>query len=111
MNQPFKTVAKEFKVFDNETVDIIVPYGRGKELIKQLNCLESHGKIWELQQMIKEAKTFTISVYKPQIKKLLEYGWLDELFEGGIMILKEEMYSEKCGLEPIVQQSVESYIF
>lgn len=111
MNQPFKTVAKEFKVFDNETVDIIVPYGRGKELIKQLKNLERNRMIWELQQMIKEAKAFTISVYQPQLRKLLEYGWLDELFEGGILILKEEMYSEKCGLEQIVQQSVESYIF
>ena len=112
MNQPFKTVAKEFKVFDSETVDIIVPYNKSMELIRKLENLEYHRKeMWELQQIIKEAKPYTISVYQYQLRKLLECGWIEELFEGRILILKEEMYSEKCGLEPITEQSVESYIF
>lgn len=112
MNQPFKTVAKEFKVFDNETVDVIVPYDDGRDIIKRLEGLEVYGEeVWKLQLIIKEAKPYTISIYQHQLKKLSEYGWLKELFGGKLLALKEEMYSEKCGLETITQQSVENYIF
>lgn len=112
LKQPFKTVARKFKVFDNETVDVIVPYNNGIDIIQRLRNLEDYKEeIWELKEIIREAKPYTINVYNHQIKKLSEYGWLEEFFDGKIFALNEEMYSEKYGLKQIVQQSVENYFF
>ena len=112
MNQPFKSIAKEFKVFDNETVDVIVPYGNGKDIVRRLESLDADGMdMCELQQIIKESKLYTISLYQYQVEKLSYDGWLEELFGGKILILHTKIYSEKCGLESIMEQSVENYIF
>ncbi|MBQ6994320.1 MAG: CRISPR-associated helicase Cas3' [Lachnospiraceae bacterium] len=112
MTQPFKTVASKFKVFDDETVDVIVPYGNGIDIIQRLQSIDNYREeIGELKEIIKAAKPYTISVYNHQLKKLSEYGWLEEFFEGKILVLSEEMYSEKYGLKQMVQQSVENYIF
>ncbi len=112
LRQPFKTVAKEFKVFDNDTVDIIVPYEEGKQIIEKIREMPKQWvDIADLQMIMKKAKKYTISVYQWEIKKLLENGLLEEFFDKKILALEEKMYSYDYGMDVILEQEVENYIF
>ncbi len=112
LRQPFKTVAKEFKVFDNETVDIIVPYKEGKQMIDKIREMPKQWiDIADLKAVMKEAKQYTISVYQWQINKLSEYGLLEEFFDGKVLALEEKMYSYDYGMDIISEQDVGNYIF
>lgn len=112
LRQPFKTVAKEFKVFDNDTVDIIVPYREGKQLIDKIREMQKQWvDIEDLQMIMKKSKQYTISVYQWEINKLSKNGLLEEFFDKKILALEEKMYSYDYGMDVILEQEVENYIF
>ena len=112
LRQPFKTVAKEFKVFDNNTIDIIVPYEEGKQIIEKIREMQTKWiDIAELQMIMKKAKQYTISVYQWEINKLSENGLLEEFFDKKILALEEKMYSYDYGMDIISEQEVINYIF
>lgn len=113
LHQPFKTVGKKFQVFDQQTFDVLVPYGEGKALIKHLNDMkqtEFDKLLPVLKQIMQQAKRYTISIYQWQKEKLWEEGLLANLFEDRLLILDEKAYDKKYGLNLRTEQSVENYI-
>ncbi len=94
LNQAFRTAGDCFTVFDSDTRDVVVPFGEGKALIEELAgqfCLN----VGFLQQWIKEAKPYTVSLYAYQFQKL--GGVLAEY--SGILVIPPEYYDEKYGLQ------------
>ncbi len=93
INQAFKTAGTHFRVFAEDTVDVVVPYGDGAEEIKRLRR--------DSQYLFKHSarlKPYTISLYAHQRKALDEQGALSTA-PGGVLVLEPSWYDETLGLQ------------
>lgn len=98
-HQPFKTIGKEFKVFENNTIDVLVPYKEGMQIIQQIrNMQNGYIHLEKLEQLIQLAKKYTISIFQYQKEKLDEESMLEYVLDGRIMVLNQLAYDECCGL-------------
>ena len=97
MHQALKTAGGLFTVFDESSIDIIVPYDRGKEIIQKIFAVGD--KDYEkLKAILKEAKLYTVSLFKYQKIKLEEQGALIFVPSAGVYILLDGYYDELTGL-------------
>lgn len=91
LTQAFATAGSLFKVIDEDTIDVIVPYGESEDLISILESKEV--RIEDIQRLLKKLQPYTISVYRNAIDKIpCEY-----LKSYGIFILKGG-YNDEIGL-------------
>lgn len=97
MHQALKTAGGLFTVFDESSIDIIVPYDRGTEIIQDVFAVgdKDYGK---LKSILKEAKLYTVSLFKYQKIKLEEQGALIFVPSAGVYILQDGYYDELTGL-------------
>lgn len=97
MHQALKTAGGLFTVFDESSIDIIVPYDRGTEIIQDVFAVGD--KDYEkLKSILKEAKLYTVSLFKYQKIKLEEQGALIFVPSAGVYILQDGYYDELTGL-------------
>lgn len=97
MYQALKTAGGLFTVFDESSIDIIVPYDRGTEIIQKIFAVGD--KDYEkLKSILKEAKLYTVSLFKYQKIKLEEQGALIFVPSAGVYILQDGYYDELTGL-------------
>lgn len=97
MHQALKTAGGLFTVFDESSIDIIVPYNRGIEIIQEV--FDVGDKDYEkLKALLKEAKLYTVSLFKYQKIKLEEQGALIFVPNVGVYILQDGYYDELTGL-------------
>lgn len=97
MHQALKTAGGLFTVFDESSIDIIVPYDRGTEIIQEV--FAAGDKDYEkLKTVLKEAKLYTVSLFKYQKIKLEEQGALIFAANAGVYILQDGYYDELTGL-------------
>ena len=97
MHQALKTAGGLFTVFDESSIDIIVPYNRGIEIIQEVFAVGD--KDYEkLKSILKEAKLYTVSLFKYQKIKLEEQGALIFVPSAGVYILQDGYYDELTGL-------------
>lgn len=95
MKQAFKTAGSYFQVIEQNTTGIIVPYGKGKALIMQIN---GECSLQELKYYLKEAQQYSVNLFQHEIKKFDELGGIARLKEGTILALKEGYYKEDIGV-------------
>lgn len=97
MHQALKTAGGLFTVFDESSIDIIVPYDRGTEIIQKIFAVgdKDYGK---LKAVLNEAKLYTVSLFKYQKIKLEEQGALIFVPSAGVYILQDGYYDELTGL-------------
>ena len=88
---PFLHIGKFFKVFDDEGIDVLVSYKKGKELINQFRhvYLEDFNRIRELTELARE---YTVKIYEYQFDKLYKNGMIEELLNGHLYALSDEAY-------------------
>lgn len=100
LNQAFKLAGSRFKVFDNATRDIIVPYGEGGKLITELLGQECPDPAF-LADWERRARSYSVSVYEWQLTALgnavTEYA--------GVAILASGHYDENTGLNVRLTQN------
>lgn len=98
-----KKAGRLFEVFDNNTYDVIVPFGdEGRAIIAEL-CSEAlrekagyqPGILYEL---IRKARPYTVSLYKYQYDQLEKAGCLLTDVTGSVCILAEGMYDDHTGV-------------
>ena len=108
--QPFKTAGQNFKVFDEDTVDVLVPYKEGADLIKKLRCLPESGFYSaEVKKLIHQTKQYSISIYNWQKQLLEKAGLLTTILEARVYILDEKAYDDELGLILMEEQPVENF--
>lgn len=97
MHQALKTAGGLFTVFDEFSIDIIVPYNRGIEIIQEVFAVgdKDYGK---LKAVLNEAKLYTVSLFKYQKIKLEKQGALIFVPSAGVYILQDGYYDELTGL-------------
>ena len=100
LGTPFDEIGRAFRVIDNATFDIIVPYGSYKDKVKQLQqALESDRfNLRRIHGLVNDLKLCVVSVYDNQLKILQSSGVLYSYSDAGVYILDESAYSEETGL-------------
>ncbi|WP_048600973.1 CRISPR-associated helicase/endonuclease Cas3 [Rubeoparvulum massiliense] len=91
----YKTAAENFRVIDNITISVIVPYKEGKNIIAELN---SNRTIEDMTLLLKQAQQYTINLYAYEKDQLEKNGGLVSYLDGKIFMLKEGAYNEEFGL-------------
>ncbi len=93
--QAFRQAGALFQVFEENTADVIVPYGEGRELILELCGGRAERDISYMQSLLEKAKPYTVALYQYQIDRLeAEHGLLP--LPGGALGL-DGHYSEETG--------------
>ena len=67
MNQAYKTAGRAYRVIDNETFGVIVPYKKGAEIIAAIQEISDAG---DIRSYIRQAQRYTVNVRGNQMKKL-----------------------------------------
>lgn len=106
LNQSFKTAGKLFKVFDDNTTVIIVPYNKeAEEIIADLYSEKAKYDYFYLKECIEKAKPYTVQIFEYQKQKLQDYGMLTPVMEQHCMVLDKQCYNQETGL------MIENFIF
>lgn len=102
MNFPFASVAKDFKLIDENTRPVVIPYDeKAKGMIEKLKAGE------RTRELLRGIQPYTVNVYPQNFKMLKNGGWLDLLDdeldekrdEGLAVLTNMEKYSDKTGLD------------
>lgn len=99
LGQKFKTAGNCFRVFDDNTMELIVTYGDGNKVITELGSERAKYDISYAADRIKEAVGYTVSCYKYQIEFLEKTGAISYKDDFGVYILVDSSYyDENLGL-------------
>lgn len=101
MTQAFRTAGSLFQVFDNDTLDLVVPYKEGKTLIEELMASQNPEPHF-LSAWLKRVRPYTVSVYEHQLRPLAPAITQ----HGGIAILDPSFYNVDTGLSTEPQKHV-----
>lgn len=98
LGQSFKTAGEEFKVFEDHTSDVIVPWGeKGAGLISELCSERAKHDLAYRKQLIQNAARFSISLYEYELKILQQKGGIHQCCEDSVIALRPEFYLEDIG--------------
>lgn len=111
LRQPFKTAGKNFRVFAQDTTDILVPYGDGAQIAGQLESMQDEWfDFGKFKEIMGQAKKYTISIYEWQKENLYQAGLLSAVLDGRALVLDEKAYDECFGLTVVNEQPVDHFI-
>jgi len=92
---PFATIAKEFRLIEQNTKTVIVPRDKeGETLASRLRYGERN------KALLRAIQQYSVSLYENDIRNLRELGALEELDDGAMYILTSPKvyYSEVYGI-------------
>lgn len=93
----YRTAAEHFRVIDNLTTSVIVPYRHeGKEIIVELNGERS---IADLTRLLRRAQQYTINLFDHELQLLSRNGGLESCLDGKVLVLRQGAYNEEFGLD------------
>ncbi len=78
MNQAYKTAGRAYRVIDDHSFGVIVPYGKGAELIESIQAASDAA---EVKAYIRQAQRYTVNVRESQLKK----------FDGLIQLVSDKI--------------------
>lgn len=103
--QSFTSAAKQFHAIESYTQGVIVPYGKGTEIIIEL-C--SDPDLPKFYQELKKAQRFSVNLFTHEFDNLSRQNAIRETKEGsGVFYLDERFYSKQFGLSLSVVEEME----
>ena len=93
--QSFKSAGRVFQAIDAPTKALIVPYGKGKELITAL-C-ENHGKK-EFYKYLSQAQRFSVNLFPNMWEALDKKQAIHQIADTGYYYLSERYYLDEYGV-------------
>lgn len=105
--QSFRTAGMAFRVIDQNTKSVLVPYGKGKKLIEKLTGRHT---LREELALLKEAQQYSVNLYEYAFEELAKKGALVSVGETGVVVLKDEYYDALAGVI-IIPQEMEELIY
>lgn len=81
-NCPFRTVAENFHLIDQNTRTVYVPFGGGAALIERLKAGECSKKLY------RKLGRYAVSVYEPHFQKLYAAGCAADRAERSLCWMK-----------------------
>ena len=102
LNQAFKRAGALFRVFDEETEDVLTPYGGGADCIADLQSCRAGDPCYR-QACLDRAKVYTVSLFRYQTDLLERQGGLYSVCDGSVLVLRPDFYDEETGvrLKPV----------
>jgi CRISPR-associated endonuclease/helicase Cas3 len=97
LNQAFQEAGALFQVYDDESQDVIVPYGDGAQCIADLCSERARYEPAYLRSCLERAKPYTVSVFNYEKEKLMPNG-LHTVCDDKILVLDPKYYDEAVGL-------------
>ena len=94
--QAFRTAGRSFAAIDGAHDSLLVPYGKGRELIEALSCTDD---LREVRHLARAAQRYTVSVFPQQLEKFKQYHCLRELPIADCYALDEAYYDEQLGMQ------------
>ncbi len=97
-DMPFRTVAEKFRLIDQNTYTVYIPYGDGAELIERLRDGECSRSLY------RELGQYAVSVYEQHFQLLYKAGALltarevPALDSGSAILTDMTLYSRSMGL-------------
>lgn len=101
LKQAFHLAGRLFQVYDDASLDVIVPYGEeGREVIENLGSEQARRDLEYRKKCIARAKPYTISLYEYQWKQLEQnHGLLPVGDENdSVCMLSDDFYDDELGL-------------
>ncbi len=95
LRQAFAEAGEKFHVIEDNTAAVLVPFGKGKEYILQLNGQCSPEETVKLARL---AQRYTVQIYQNDWRKLQQKGALYQLKCGNIWALHDEYYDSELGV-------------
>lgn len=92
----YGTAAKYFRVIDQPTIPVLVPYKEGKEMIAELN---GNGSLEKMSTLLRRAQQYTVNLYDYEKQLLIQQEGLTAFFDGRILALKEGAYHQEYGVD------------
>lgn len=92
----YQTAAEHFRVIDQSTTGVIVPYGEGKEVVATLNSAEH---IEDLTKLLRNAQQYTVNLFPHEFEELNKQNALVSHMDGLFFELKESWYSTEYGVD------------
>ena len=89
---PFRTIAEEFHLIEQDTRTIYIPMGDGETLVERLRQGERS------RQLFRELGQHGVSVYAQHFQKLDKNGVLELLEDGSAVLTDLSLYSDNTGL-------------
>jgi len=95
-SQAFASCGSQFAVIDQDTVSVLVPYGRGREIIQEL-ATASH--LPATAKLLKEAQQYSVNLFKNEVQSL-DNG-IYPIGDTGVLALADIYYSPEYGITPL----------
>lgn len=105
LNQAFRQAGALFQVFDEETTDVIVPYGTGVQHIAELCSERARDDPVYLKRCLDQVRPYTVSLFQYQKAQLAQQGGLYTACEGNVLLLRPQWYDEHTGVLPEAAQN------
>lgn len=97
-SQAFRTAGNAFKVFDDNSSDILVPYGPGAEIIGQLCSEAAMYNLGLRSVLLNKAKLYSVSIYGYELDRLKAMGAVYDVCQGTALALIPGYYDSETGL-------------
>lgn len=104
MNQAYKTAGREYRVIDDHSFGVIVPYKDGNNILEAIRQSPDPA---EIKECIRQAQRYTVNVRENQFKKF--DGLIQRVSEdipGLYMVAAPGAYTEERGItaewEPLI---------
>lgn len=100
LRQAFQLAGRLFQVFDQNTTDVLVPYGKGRDLREALIAASQARGSRDypyIKKLMEEAKLYSVSLYQYQFEQLSRSGALITLFDGSAYALTDGFYDISTG--------------
>lgn len=88
----FETASNEFKLIEDDSMNIIVNWESSMELVKKL---KESGCTYPL---MKQLSRFTVGVHRSDFDRLVSYGVIEEVLEGIYVLADGNQYDRATGL-------------
>ena len=98
LHQAFKEAGRAFQVFDQDTTDVLVPYGEGARIIAELGSSAVQRDLERQKELLEQAKPYAVSLYQYQQDLLERRHGLKPYLDGAVLVLNPEFYSKETGL-------------
>ena len=89
---PFRTIAERFRLIEENTRTVYLPYDEGRALVERLEEGERS------RALFRKLGPYSVSVYDNHFGKLNQAGALTPLEDGSAVLTDMSLYDEKTGL-------------
>ncbi len=108
LRQAFALAGGQFEVFEQETTDVLVPYGEGASLIQALGGDAASHDPRRQKALLEAARPYAISLYAFQLGQLEQQGGLVPLLGNAVLALQPRFYHPETGL--VIEPNQLSYL-